>query len=266
MPSYLQLDAEPEWGAQFIPPTMNAGLLGPLRVFYGLGPSAVGSAGDNNHLYGRHRSYNWDKASIYCTNRAYGTTDARDQGGNRNWYRAFDVGIQGQQLFDASRRMDALARSGQCPGLAEWFGTFDGVNVVGWFEGNPSTADSSHLSHLHVGVWNSFADSAATMRQLYRAITGLEVDMPKIVRVNQTGVIAIGNGPIWYRLPSPGAVEAAKRIWGITEEPLPIDQADFAAFGVDVSTLAGGGSGGGDGGLTPHVHAVPGATTGEPVA
>jgi hypothetical protein len=172
MVSYAELASEPEWRAQFISPVMNAGLLGPLRVFYGLGPSAIGAAGDNNHLYGRHRSYNWDKFSRFCTNRNYGTTDARDQGGNRNWYRAFDVGIQGQQLFDASRRMDALARSGACPGLAEWFGTFNGVNVVGWFEGQSSSSDSSHLFHLHVGIWNDYANDAATIQQIYRTITG----------------------------------------------------------------------------------------------
>lgn len=172
MPTYQELASEPEWGAQFVPPVMNAGLLGPLRVFYGLGPSAVGSAGDNNHLYGRHRSYSWDRNSRYCTNRGYGTTDPRDQPGNRNWYRAVDVGIKGPDLFAASRRMDDLVRSGKCPGLAEWFGTFNGVNVVGWFEGRPTTADASHLSHLHVGVWNGFANDAETMQIIYGAITG----------------------------------------------------------------------------------------------
>jgi hypothetical protein len=175
MPSYLQLQSEPEWGAQFTPPVMNAALLGPLRSHYNLGPASVGAAGDNNHLYGRHRSYNWAKQSIYCTDRSYGTTDQRDQGGNRNWYRGFDVGIQGDELYAASHRMDALARSGQCPGLAEWFGTFNGAVVVGWFEGHPSTSDDSHLSHLHGGVWNSYADDAATMQLLYATITGVDM-------------------------------------------------------------------------------------------
>ncbi len=182
MATYAQLASEPVWGAQFISPTMNAGLLAPLRAFYGLGLNAVGAAGDNNHLYGRHRSYNWDKTSIYCTNRSYGTTSAKDQGGNRNWYRAVDVGIQGQALFDASHRMDKLARSGACPGLAEWFGTFDGSTVVGWFEGQESSSDDSHLFHLHVGIWNEFADNAAVMIQIYNTITGTApVPAPKDV-------------------------------------------------------------------------------------
>jgi hypothetical protein len=174
MATYAQLANEPEWGAQYTPPAMVTELLAPLRELYGLGPNAVGAAGDNNHLSGRHRSYAWCRNSRFCGDRGYGTSDARDQGGDRNWYRAADVGITGQALFDASRRMDALVRSGRAPGIAEWFGTFDGVRVVGWFQGNPSTSDSSHLFHLHVGFWNSSANDQVLMRLVYATIAGIE--------------------------------------------------------------------------------------------
>ena len=271
MVTYLQLAAEPVWGAQFTPPVMNAGLLGPLRVFFGLGPSAVGAAGDNNHLYGRHRSYDWDRVSRYCTDRSYGTTDARDQGGNRNWYRAIDVGITGQTLFDASRRVDALTRSGKCPGIAEWFGTFNGSTVVGWFEGQPSTADSSHLFHLHVGVWNSFADDAATMQQLYGAITVTAVqeeDVPKMFRVidgPNAGLIGISNGPWWYHIPGgppddPGVfVRAATGLWGITDGEI-VDIHAAWLDGMGQQTFPKPTSSGGGGGLVPHTHSVPAHT------
>jgi hypothetical protein len=234
--------AEPVWGAQFVPPVMNAGLIGPLRVFYGLSFGAVGSAGDNNHLYGRHRSYNWDALSRYCTNRSYGTTDARDQGGNRNWYRAVDVGIVGQQLFDASRRMDTLARSGRCPGLAEWAGTFNGVTVVGWFQGTPSSFDSSHLYHLHVGVWNQYANDTTTMQQIYGAVTGTGASPQKgkdmyVIRAHQTGGTYNTNGTTYYHLTSGDLVNAALRIAGQTE-PIPIDAGELAAFGVDIESLS----------------------------
>jgi hypothetical protein len=220
---------------------MNAGLIGPLRVFYGLSFNAVGSAGDNNHLYGRHRSYNWDVLSRFCTDRAYGTTDSRDQGGDRNWYRAVDVGITGQQLFDASHRMDALARSGECPGLAEWFGTFDGVNVVGWFQGQPASSDSSHLLHLHAGVWNQYANDAATMQQIYGAITGTGGSPQKgkdmyVIRAWQTGGTYSTNGTTYYHLSSGDLVAAALRIAGQTE-PIPIDAGELPAFGVDIESL-----------------------------
>lgn len=178
MPTYLQLWQEPVWGDQYVPGMLNALLIQPLRSHFGLGPAAIGAPGDNNHLYGRHRSANWDRTSIYCTNRSYGTTDARDKRGDQNWYRAVDVGIKGQPLYDACHRLDTLVRAGNLPGLAEWFGTFDGKTVVGWYEGHPSSSDDSHLWHLHVGLWNGSANDETTMRILYDAITGEGDDMP----------------------------------------------------------------------------------------
>jgi len=172
MPTYLQLRQEPVWIAQYVPANLDTVLIQPLRTFFGLGPAAIGAPGDNNHLYGRHRSANWDRTSIYCTNRSYGTTDARDKRGDQNWYRAIDVGITGQKLYNACHRVDLLVRAGKLPGLAEWFGTFDGQTVVGWFEGHPSSSDDSHLWHLHVGLWNEFANDEDTLHLLYDAIIG----------------------------------------------------------------------------------------------
>jgi hypothetical protein len=259
MVSYQQLTSEPEWGAQFISPVMNAGLLGPLRSFYDLGPNSVGAAGDNNHLYGRHRSYAWDEASRFCTDPSYGTTAPLDQGGNKNWYRACDVGIMGQPLFEASHRMDQLARSDKCPGLAEWFGTFDGVTVVGWFEGSPSSSDSSHLFHLHVGIWNSYANDASTMQLLYATITGTaaasvqEEDM-------SVKLIAPDSGPY-----AGGVFKLYPTDLGMAFEPLTADLAQAVAlwgsevhvndprvFGTPIEELRAlwasmGGSGGGSG-------------------
>lgn len=178
MPSYAILASEPEWGAQYIPPVMMSELIQPLRVRFGLDPAAVGSAGDNNHLYGRHRSRDWCLHSRYCTDPFYATQDGRDQVGAGGWYRAVDVGITGPELYGASRRLDALARSGRCPGLAEWFGTFDGRVVSGWFEGSPSTSDSSHLSHLHIGVWTQFANDRDTMQLLYATVADVTPPAP----------------------------------------------------------------------------------------
>jgi hypothetical protein len=172
VPTYLQLRQEPVWIAQYVPGNLDTVLIQPLRTFFGLGPAAIGAPGDNNHLYGRHRSANWDRTSTYCTNRSYGTTDARDKRGDQNWYRAVDVGITGQKLYNACHRIDLLVRAGKLPGLAEWFGTFDGQTVVGWYEGHPSSSDDSHLWHLHVGLWNEFANDENTLHLLYDAIIG----------------------------------------------------------------------------------------------
>ena len=177
MPTYSALALEAVWRAQYVPSVLDTVLVKPLRTFYNLGPTSIGAPGDNNHLYGRHRSANWDRQSIYCTNRSYGTTDARDKQGDQDWYRACDIGITGQTLYDASHRIDAVVRSGGAPGVAEWFGTFDGKTVVGWYEGHASSSDSSHLYHLHVGLWNQYANDPATVRAVYGAITGTGDDM-----------------------------------------------------------------------------------------
>lgn len=189
MPTYAALMAEAVWRAQFVPPLLDSVLIRPLRTFYSLGPSAVGAPGDNNHVYGRHRSANWDRTSIYCTNRSYGTTDARDKRGGQDWYRAVDIGISGQPLWDACHRLDNAVRAGRLPGLAEWFGSYDGKTVVGWYEGHPSSSDSSHLYHAHVGLWNEVANDEATLRAVYQTFTGqvptTEVDdMPSILLTN----------------------------------------------------------------------------------
>jgi hypothetical protein len=233
---------------------MTSALLVPLRAFYGLGPASIGSAGDNNHLYGRHRSYSWDKTSRYCTNRAYGTTNALDQGGDHDWYRAADVGITGQTLFDASRRMDALARSGACPGLAEWFGTFDGSTVVGWFEGAPSTSDDSHLFHLHVGIWNSFANDAAVMTQLYNTIVGNvgptpEIDMPAIMIQDAHSIVVLWTGGTQMIYQNLVNSEMADH-WNKAGVPGPFAVNNISDYGVPAYTVTGGG-GTEAGGATP---------------
>lgn len=172
MPTYAQLQTEPVWGAQFTPPALKR-CADRLGAHFGV-PVWIG--GDNEHVYGRHRSRNWCLTSRFCTNRAYGTTDARDKRGDGNWYRAGDVALKGQPLWDACRRLDAAVRAGRLPGLAEWFGTYDGKTVVGWFEGKASTSDASHLTHLHFGVWTEVANDDAFMGRLFAVITGTEED------------------------------------------------------------------------------------------
>ena len=187
MPSYAELQNEAVWRTQFTPQALLEQLILPLQKHYGLGPTLINAPGDNNHLYGRHRSRNWCLNSVWCTNRSYGTTNAKDQGGDGNWYRAIDIGITGPALYDACRRLDAAVRAGQLPGVAEWFGTFDGKVVVGWYQGRPSSSDSSHLWHGHIGFWNESANDAALMRQVFAVWTGQATtveddDMKTIVR------------------------------------------------------------------------------------
>jgi hypothetical protein len=72
-------------------------------------------------------------------------------------------------------------------------------------------------------------------------------DVPKLLRVNQTGLILITNGPTWYHLGTPDLVEAAMRIWGLPG-PEPLDEWHLPACGVQVPFP------GGPGGLPDHTH------------
>lgn len=177
MATYAELERELVWRQQAVAPNMDRWLIKPLRAFYSLGPTAIGSPGDNLHLRGRHRSRDWCLQSAYCTDRGYATRDARDLRGSGSWFRAVDVGITGQKLYDASRRMDALVRSGRDGGrVAEWFGTFDGVKVSGWYQGAPGSSNTSHLTHMHFGVWTENADDEDLMRLAHAAITGTDTE------------------------------------------------------------------------------------------
>src|SRR5690606_19543928 len=80
----------------------------------------------------------------------------------------------------ACHRVDTAVRGGRLPCLAEWFGTYDGRTVVGWYEGRPSSSDSSHLTHFHGGVWTEFADDAEQLNLLVDIITGEDDPMPTV--------------------------------------------------------------------------------------
>jgi hypothetical protein len=173
MPTYAELGKELQWSAEHEAPA-HAALNERLRAHYGHSRSQTGSKGDNNHLYGRHRSRNWTQTSHWCTDRMYGATDRRDTTGDGDWLRATDLGITGTEHHAASRRLNVAVRAGRLPCLAEWFGSFDGRTVVGWYEGGPSSADDSHLSHLHLGLWTAFCNDDAQLQLLGDVITGVE--------------------------------------------------------------------------------------------
>lgn len=257
MPTYLDLNREEWYRDQFEPPALAA-FNERLRQFYGHTRAQTGSPGDNNHLKGRHRSINWCLNSIYCTNRAYGTTDQRDRRGNWDWYRATDIGITGPTLFAACKRLDEAVKAGRLLGLAEWFGTFDGLRVSGWFEGKPSDhASTSHLTHLHCGYWTEHADDNELFDLLFEVITGGGEDMPTAQEV----AAAVWDFPIesaGRKYSSNGSqLDGALAARNLNEKSVPELSADLTALTAKVDkilTLLTGGGGGGTGGpvdLTP---------------
>lgn len=169
----MSITTETWWTREIVPASL-AELGAQLRAHFGVPAVNFGTKGNARHRTGRHRSREWVERSDYCTNRAYGTRDPRDRRGNGRHIRAFDLTLPLAELVRVCHRIDAAVRAGQLPSVAEWFGTFDGRTVVGWYEGHPGDADDSHLAHLHVGFWTEAAGADHT--HLFAVMTG--EDMP----------------------------------------------------------------------------------------
>jgi hypothetical protein len=164
-----QLRGEPFWHNETVPPNLTDFVMA-LADHFGLPHGLAGSVGNIKHLKGRHRSIEWSLNSAFCTDRGYGTRDARDTRGNRRHIRAVDltwitdmndrdqVAKAEAEFHPLCHSLDGAVRAGLLPQVAEWFGTFDGKVVSGWFEGHPGSANSDHLKHLHVGFWTENAD------------------------------------------------------------------------------------------------------------
>jgi len=171
----VSITSESWWGREIVPAALNA-LFRRCCTFFKSDPLGGGTKGNAAHDTGRHRSFEWVRNSAFCSDRSYGTRDKRDRDGNPRHIRAMDVKLNRTQIREVSHRLDKAVRAGDAPMVAEWFGTFDNSTVVGWYEGHPSSADRSHLEHVHVGVWTKYADDADALDTLFAIMTG--DDMP----------------------------------------------------------------------------------------
>ena len=75
-------------------------------------------------------------------------------------------------LAPAAAGVAASASPNDVPVATYAAGTFDGKTVVGWYQGRPSSSDSSHLWHFHGGWWNESANDAAGYDLFYQIFTG----------------------------------------------------------------------------------------------
>lgn len=152
MPSYDQLDNEEAWRDEVAAPAL-AVLASRLRSHF---PGAgVWIRGDNGHLRGYHRSRRWIKTSIYSTDRTYSVsrTAGDRSGGNDNWSCGLDIQVAQSILIPMCQRLDAACRAGRLEKITEWFGNTGGdQRVDGWdnISNRVASADSSHLTHLHI--------------------------------------------------------------------------------------------------------------------
>jgi hypothetical protein len=206
MATYAQLAAEPEWLAEYIPPTLRI-LCERLQAHYGLGWSHIGCKGDENHLRGYHRSRAWILNSRYCTNRTYSVsrTPGDRAGGDPNWLCAVDATLPRAELLAACKRLDAAVRGGRLEKVVEWYGNTDGDGRVDGFDNIANaiaSSDSSHLWHLHMSFDRGRANEDHS--DLFAIITG--EDMPtaqeiaaalldtKLGRTGPTAGVALQDG------------------------------------------------------------------------
>jgi hypothetical protein len=145
------------------------------KAHWDLTDDDLGIKGNELHDYGRHRSHRW----LLGHGRAddYSIQDPRDRSPDRDVLAALDISLPPDLLAEACAALLAASHARTLPPqIAEWFGTVDGVHVVGWdvIDNAPATSDTSHLFHLHLGFFRAFTnlDHAAVLR----LILGARVD------------------------------------------------------------------------------------------
>jgi hypothetical protein len=233
MPSYDQLDNEEAWRDELAAPALLV-LASQLRAFY---PGAgIWIRGDNNHLRGYHRSRRWIQTSIYCTNRTYSVsrTWGDRNGGNYDWVCALDLALPHAELTAACRRLDAQCRAGRLEKVTEWFGNLGGDSTVdGWdnISNRPASADTSHLTHLHISFDRGRAND--NHDDLLAILTG--VDMGEYERATgwRLGEYLQGHDPVIVPVTDAGGAAES------TLPNMPLRQMNRVEAKIDKLTVGG---------------------------
>lgn len=123
----------------------------------------AGILGDSSHTYGYHR------ARAVLPSDDYSVELPLDQEGNQWAAAALDIKPAHPGGMVALTRRLARAAALRDPRITrvvrEFYGTIDGVNVLGVdvATGAPSLSDRSHLWHLHISFYRRFACSPAAL-------------------------------------------------------------------------------------------------------
>lgn len=135
-------------------------------------PSAInaGVVGDSAHTYGYHRCRNvvpGDDYSVQVPPDQQGDGEAACAL-DLSWGNAADQYTVSQRLLDACRGRDSRLYA-----LREFYGSTDGVNVIGWdnWENYPVTSDDSHLWHVHLSVLRQYSNDNAACQAIASVIT-----------------------------------------------------------------------------------------------
>lgn len=82
-----------------------------------------------------------------------------------------------QRLLDAGARKDPRVKRV----LREFYGSVDGVHVVGWdfSQDAPATTDDmSHLFHIHISIYREFSENYSALRPVADVFAGLPSEDP----------------------------------------------------------------------------------------
>lgn len=154
MATYAQLQSESWWGREIR--TEELRWLGDELCRRTNQPrTAAGDKGDRFHLNGAHRSQEWIKRSVFCTNRTY-TVQSGLTAEQERHIGGFDF-TPGSvaEMIAQCRRLLAALRAGRLEEVLEFYGNVDGDRVVdGWnnLRDQAATSDSSHLWHWHLTI------------------------------------------------------------------------------------------------------------------
>jgi hypothetical protein len=191
----MAIPSSDPWYRAEVVPTNLAKLGRDLAAFFGVPQTNVGIKGDpNTHFRGGHRSRAFLLSSPYATNRSYTVNETPgNRGGDPNWIAALDLTLPRAQLIAACQRLDRAVRAGQLEKVTEWFGNDDGDNRVDGYDNihnAVSSADSSHLWHLHMTFERAHANDDHS--DVFRVLTGQEkddMDLTDRVRLTQPNVV-----------------------------------------------------------------------------
>jgi hypothetical protein len=180
MATRAQLESEPWWDREIV--TVELDWLGDeICRRTGRPRTAAGTKGDRNHVRGSHRSQEWIKRSVYCTNRTYTV-----QGGlsplQERYVAGFDFTPGNvEDMIAQSKRILAAMKAGRLNEVREFYGNVDGDQVVdGWdnVRDRAASSDSSHLWHWHLGIDRRHLTNKALMERILAIALG--TDQPEV--------------------------------------------------------------------------------------
>ena len=161
------------------------------RIAATFGGTFSGVVGDSSHTYGYHRSRNTLKKA--GKNADYSIQLPDDKAGDGDAASAIDINFSSATMRALSGHLLAAGRSGdpRMRGFREFFGTTDGKTVTGWdyASGKTSTADSTHLWHIHLSVLRRYSRDSTVLAPIIDVLKGQKMSdvWEKMIPVSDWG-------------------------------------------------------------------------------